>query len=178
MWADRRSSQSTPSGTPPPPGAGRPYSPAPRRGPYPLSGPGALPVRPGLNPRSSSLSLLSTPNASTSSLPAAARLPNGSSLRNEIRKSPGPEVPHPLQVLQNIMGASPRRSIANGSSSTELMQPEELVEDVDFGGLSLQAFVDEKGPDPVRSVDVHSYSAHSIEECMSFPLPLWNDVSL
>jgi hypothetical protein len=69
------------------------------------------------------------------------------------------------------MGAPPRRTRANGESDIEPMQPEEVVEDIDFGGLSLQAFVNGEGQDPVRSVDVHSYSAHSIEECMSIPIP-------
>jgi hypothetical protein len=70
------------------------------------------------------------------------------------------------------MGAPPRRLRANGGANTELIQPEEMVGDVNFGGLSLQAFVDEEEQDPVRSIDVHSYSAHSIEECMSMSLPV------
>jgi hypothetical protein len=166
MWPDRRSSVSTPSGTPPP--HGRPYSPAgaSRRGPYTLSGTGPLPPRPGMNPRNSSVSLLPTPNTSTSSLPATARLPNGSALRNEIRKSPGPDVPNPLHVLQNIIGAPPRRTRLNGGSSTEIIRPEEMVEDVNFEGLSLQAFADGQGQKPVPVGDVRSYSAQSIEECM------------
>jgi hypothetical protein len=61
---------------------------------------------------------------------------------------------------------------ANGGASTELIQPEEMVQDVDFRGLSLQAFVDGEEQDPMRSIDVHSYSARSIEECMSILLPI------
>ncbi|KAF2430077.1 Sac2 family protein [Tothia fuscella] len=157
MWGDR---------TPPSQHANRPYSPAgaSRRGPYSPGGPGPLPPRPGLNPRSSSLSLVSTPNASTANLPASARIPNGSGLRNEIRKSPGPDVPNPLHVLQTIIGAPPRGTKLNEGSNTEIIQPEDLVEDIDFGSLSLQAFAEEEERQIARSKDVHSYSAQSIEE--------------
>lgn len=164
MWAERRSSQSTPSGTPP---QSRPYSPASRRGTYGLGGgPGALPQRPGIHPRTSSLSLTSTPNASTTNLPTPARYQHGSSLRNELR-NPTPEgVPDPLRVLQNIIGVPLKAQVTNGNGEHDSQHPAELVGDIDFSGLSLQAFVDRKGTE--QASDVHSYTVRSIEECMSF----------
>ncbi|RDI82723.1 Apoptosis-inducing factor 1 [Venturia inaequalis] len=156
MFADRRSSLSTPSATPPP----LSRSPASRRGPYTPSGPGPLPPRPGLNPRSSSLSLASTPNASTTNLPTL-RVANGSSLRNEMRRSPPMEVPDPMRVLQSIFGAAPRKQVAGIEGGRRV----ELAEDVDFGGLSLEEFADEK-EDRASSQpsDVHNYTVQSIEQ--------------
>ncbi|KAE9965153.1 hypothetical protein BLS_007817 [Venturia inaequalis] len=156
MFADRRSSLSTPSATPPP----LSRSPASRRGPYAPSGPGPLPPRPGLNPRSSSLSLASTPNASTTNLPTL-RVANGSSLRNEMRRSPPMEVPDPMRVLQSIFGAAPRKQVAGIEGGRRV----ELAEDVDFGGLSLEEFADEK-EDRASSQpsDVHNYTVQSIEQ--------------
>jgi hypothetical protein len=73
-------------------------------------------------------------------------------------------------VLQNIIGAPPRAARVNGGSSTEVIHPEDLVEDVDFGSLSLQAFAEGEGQETVPSEDVHSYSAQSIDECTFFPV--------
>ncbi|KAF2802931.1 Vps52-domain-containing protein [Mytilinidion resinicola] len=154
MWLDRFS---TPSGTPPP--QGRPYSPAPRR-PYNPAGPGPLPQRPGLPDRTSSLSLVS-PNSSTTSLPAGARGPNGAGRRRQ----PPPNVSDPLQVLEGILGAPPRRPVlskGNGSASVPPQKPAELVDDIDFGGLSLHEFAQETTAQELAPV--HTYSAQSVEE--------------
>ncbi|QDS70648.1 hypothetical protein FKW77_000922 [Venturia effusa] len=156
MFADRRSSLSTPSATPPPPSP----SPAGRRGPYAPAGPGPLPPRPGLNPRSSSLSLASTPNASTSNLPTL-RVTNGSSLRNEMRQSPPMEVLDPMRVLESIFGAPSRRQVAGKENG----RPVDLTEDVDFGNLSLEEFADaHEDRGSAQPSDVHSYTVQSIEQ--------------
>ncbi|TLD38826.1 Apoptosis-inducing factor 1 [Venturia nashicola] len=156
MFADHRSSLSTPSATPPP----LSRSPSSRRGPYSASGPGPLPPRPGLNPRSSSLSLASTPNASTTNLPTL-RVTTGSSLRNEMRRSPPMEVPDPMRVLQSIFGAPPRKQMAGNEDG----RPVELAEEVDFGGLSLEEFADKKEErGSTQSIDVHNYTVQSIEQ--------------
>ncbi|KAF2122334.1 Sac2 family protein [Lophiotrema nucula] len=160
MWGlDRLSANSTPSGTPPP--RRDSYSPAPRR-PYPGAGPGPLPLRPGLTPRSSSLNILS-PNSSSTSLPSTQRIPNGSRYR---RQGPTPvNVPEPVDVLESILGGPPRKSaVGKGDDVSQPKKPEEVVEDVDFGGLSLQAFAAADEPQIRHSAPVHTYSAQSVEE--------------
>ncbi|KAF2257830.1 Sac2 family protein [Lojkania enalia] len=164
MWGlDRLSANSTPSGTPPP--RRDSYSPAPRR-PYPAPGPGPLPPRPGLNPRSSSLTLLS-PSSSSINLPSMRRLPNGSGRRRQETGGQSPNVPDPVQVLESILGGPPRRPIATkGDASAERVpkKPEDVVEEIDFGGLSLQDFAAVETPGIRRSSPVHTYSAQSVEE--------------
>ncbi|KIW08757.1 uncharacterized protein PV09_00695 [Verruconis gallopava] len=156
MWADRRLGQSTPSATPP---QSRPYSPASRR-----TGPGPLPPRPSLYSRSSSSSLASTPNASVTSLAPAARQPNGSSLRNEITHPPPDNVPDPLEVLQAIVGKPLSTQADNGSTPDRAWRPDELVEDIDFGELSLEDFLKRDAVGTQQTIDVHSYTVQSIEE--------------
>jgi hypothetical protein len=169
MWGlDRLSAHATPSGTPPPHRDS--YSPAPRR-PYPGGGPGALPPRPGLPTRTSSLSLLNSPaSSSTASLPSTARIPNGSARRRQGTGGPPPlDVPDPLQVLQSILGGPPRKpAIAKGFDAVEAAKrPDEVVEDIDFGGLSLHEFAAAETADTRHSSPVHTYSAQSVEECTS-----------
>ncbi|CAA9960353.1 Vps52 / Sac2 family protein [Pyrenophora teres f. maculata] len=156
MWGlDRLSSYSTPTGTPPP--RHDSYSPAPRRG-YPAP---AQPVRPGLTPRSSSLTPLVSPNASSTSLASSARMPNGGPRRRPTA-GPPPNIPDPVHVLESIMGGPPRSLAAtNGNASGNIMgRPEEVDEDIDFGGLSLHVFAAET-PAPTS---VHTYSPQSVEE--------------
>lgn len=165
MWGlDRLSAHSTPSGTPPP--RRDSYSPAPRRL-HPTDRPAPLPLRPGLNPRSSSLSLIS-PLASTTSLPTAAGIPNGAGRRRPLGGVP-PNVPDPVHVLEGIMGGPPRKPVPLKTSVIGVIpdKPEELDTSIDFGGLSLHEFAAEGTPEPVAS-PVHTYSAQSVEECMCF----------
>ena len=168
MWLDRFSNQNTPSGTPPPRGSS--YSPAPRRS-YAAAGPGPLPPRPSLNPRSSSLSLISAASSS-SSLPSTARLPNGAGRR---RQGPGgvpPNVPDPLQVLETILGGPPRRPVggeAASSAGQAAEKPEHVVDDIDFGGLSLQGFAERSSHEQEPRTPAHTYNAHSVEECIYRP---------
>ncbi|KAF2684014.1 Sac2 family protein [Lentithecium fluviatile CBS 122367] len=160
MWGlDRLSAHSTPSGTPPRRDS---YSPAPRR-PY-AAGPMPLPPRPGINPRSSSLSLVS-PASSTTSLPAGARIPNGAGRRRPLGGAP-PNVPDPLQMLESIMGGPPRKPVASkgGRVGTMPNKPDEIDVDIDFGGLSLRDFAAEAAADTQQSSPVHTYSAQSVEE--------------
>lgn len=164
MWGlDRITANSTPSGTPPM--RRDSYSPAPRR-PYPAPAPGPLPPRPGLTPRSSSLNLLS-PGASTTSLPSTARIPNGAHRQPSVRGRAPASVADPLQVLESILGAPPRNPIQrDGHIGTIPTKPDEVVEDIDFGGLSLQDFAAAETPQRRREEPVHTYSAQSIKECM------------
>jgi hypothetical protein len=133
MWLDRFSAQSSPSASPPPQRSA--YSPAPRRGHYSTSNP-SLPPRPGINPRSSSLSLISS--TSDLNLPISGRLPNGSALSNEIRSRSPNGLQDPRAVLETIVGGPSKKRRADGS--TVAQKPEDIVDDIDFGSLSLEAF--------------------------------------
>jgi len=150
-----------PSATPPP--MQRNYSPVPRRGPY------LQPSRPGLNPRTSSLASLASSQSSIS-LPQNVKALNGSSLKNQL-VNPSPNAPDPLEVLQNIIGAPPRKRRA---SKHELAhkKPTVVVEDIDFGGLSLQDFAEADQSKPMQPSRVNPYSVQSVEECMfMFSMP-------
>ena len=114
----------------------RSYSPAPRRPNHLASGLS----RPPLNPRSSSLtSLVSKANSSTNSLPGTSRLPIGSSLKQSMTAPPDAEAP--ILVLEKIVGASLHKYEESEEEQPHPIQrPEELIEDVDFDGLSLTEF--------------------------------------
>ncbi|KAF2137149.1 uncharacterized protein K452DRAFT_278975 [Aplosporella prunicola CBS 121167] len=156
MWLDRFH-QSTP-----PPQNARSYSPAPTRRPYltPSSGP-ALPPRPGFPPRSSSITLLSSPASSSSSLPPQARLPNASALRFQVSGSPPPDVPDPNKVLELLFDGPPKRNAPEESAE----KPAEIVTDIDFGNLSLEAFAEAgREQQSWQPSHVHTYSTESVEE--------------
>lgn len=138
MWLDRFSGHSTPSGTPP---YNRSYSPSQRGRPTHLS-PGTQPTRPGFSPRSSSLSLAVTPNDSTTSLPGTLRS-NGSTLKQARSISPAQDVADPLVVLNGIIGKpgeAERIQVPSEKQST-VQKPDQLVESIDFGDLSLEGFL-------------------------------------
>ncbi|KAK4904098.1 Vacuolar protein sorting-associated protein 52 [Elasticomyces elasticus] len=141
MWLERfsgQSSQSTPTNTP-----DRLSSPAPRRS-VQLGPSTALPRRPGLAPRTSSL-LASTLVGSSVNLPSAARVTNGTSLKHELASAPGSGVADPFEVLKGILGtgSSAQQGDANGV--------EKDAEEIDFGGLSLEDFAKE---DSEKSTDI------------------------
>ncbi|MCJ1378697.1 hypothetical protein MMC17_001796 [Xylographa soralifera] len=135
MWLDRLSNQPTPSGSPPV-GQNRSFSPAPRRSMH--LAPGSL-ARPGYSPRSSSLSLVSRSNASNTSLPGAARVSNGSTLKQQI--TPPEFVEDPLAILGKILGLSFNADdpINHGTEAGAVpAKPSGFVENIAFNGLSLQ----------------------------------------
>jgi hypothetical protein len=89
-------------------------------------------------------------------------------LRNEIRNPTPDNVADPLDVLQGILGATLKTKTATGDTEGDAGRPAELVEDIDFKGLSLQDFIQQSnGSGNERAPDVHSYTVQSIEECMS-----------
>ncbi|KAI7110736.1 hypothetical protein KC324_g20014, partial [Hortaea werneckii] len=137
MWLERfsgQSSHSTPSASP-----SRALSPGTPRRSVQL-GPSTLPRRPGLNPRTSSLSVASL-DASTESLPAAARIPNGTNLKNELASSPVGDVSDPVEVLESILGAPPPLQDAEAKADIDAVEkPAKIEEDINFGGLSLEEF--------------------------------------
>ncbi len=119
-------------------GPSRSFSPAPPRRSIQL-GPSTLPRRPGLNQRTSSLSAASLAS-STESLPATARIPNGSSLKKELASSQAQDGPDPRKVLEDILGPLRGRETADGRNN--VAKPDTLHEDIDFQGLSLEEFAD------------------------------------
>ena len=133
MWLERFSGQSGPSTAASSPGRS---SPAPRRSIQ--LGPSTLPRRPGLSPRTSSLSVASLYN-STESLPSSAKVPNGSGLKNELSGSAAADVPDPVEVLESILGPLQQGEKENGTYVAN-ERPTELLEDIDFSGLSLEEF--------------------------------------
>ncbi|KAK4554033.1 Vacuolar protein sorting-associated protein 52 [Recurvomyces mirabilis] len=154
MWLERfsgQSSQSSPAATP-----NRSFSPAPRRSIQ--LGPSTLPRRPGLAPRTSSLTAASF-GGSTESLPAAGRIPNGTNLKHELASAPGSDVADPLNVLSSILGR-----LGDGHAEKETLgavkKPNELTSYVEFGSLSLIQFAEGADGDITR--DDHESGKHDI----------------
>ncbi|KAL1957445.1 hypothetical protein VTO42DRAFT_6013 [Malbranchea cinnamomea] len=142
MWLDRLTTHSNASG--PSSTYSRAYSPVGRP-------PSHLQNRPTFSPRSSSLSLSSTPNASTSSLPGTLRHTNGSNLRFDPRKTSATVARDPLEVLETIIGKrSTERSLNSAvgdSTGKPATKPEEFAQSIDFGDLSLEQFVSSRETD-------------------------------
>lgn len=123
MWLERFSTQSrdaTPAATP-----NRTFSPTPRR-------PTAQLRRPGIQPRSSSLSVASLAG-STESLPATARVPNGTNLREQLAGSAA-DVADPLDVVMGIIGPLKQVESDDGPDYAA------MAGTIEFGGLSLEEY--------------------------------------
>lgn len=91
----------------------------------------------------SSLSLALSSNGSNVSLPTTARMPNGSSLRQEHR--PSPNVPDPLNILRTILGNSTKQEGYHNEDEEQRPpnRPPALSTEIDFGGLSLEDYARE-----------------------------------
>lgn len=156
------SNQPTPAASPPL-GPSRSFSPAPRRPTHQVPNPLA---RPGYNPRSSSLSVISRANASTSSLPGNARA-NGSTFKQQITAPASAN--NPLTVLEAIVGSSVsglklREDDPQEDEKPE--KPEELIGAIDFAGLSLQGFAQhDLTPEDFSSGGSLRHMTQSVEEC-------------
>ena len=157
MFLDRFSAHPSPAASPAP--SQRSYSP---RRPGQLS---SAISRSALNPRSSSLtSLVSRANSSSGSLPGSARLTNGSSLRQSTAAPP--HVDDPLQVLERIVGVTLKGKDEEEERAESLDRPQELIESIDFGGLSLQDFVRSVGELSTRLEEgARMEEVQSVEEC-------------
>ncbi|KAJ0422482.1 Sac2 family-domain-containing protein [Aspergillus carlsbadensis] len=161
MWLDRIAGHSTPSG---PQFDSRGPSPIPRRSSSRLS-PNHQNSRPGLSRPGSSLSALVSPNASSTSLPTI-RGPDGPETRQSDAARTPTNVADPLEVLNGII----RRR--NGETKTETVRgpapgakPYKVVDDIDFGGLSLEEFAQktEKPAKPGAS-DIGAQSIQQFEK--------------
>ncbi|KAI1748202.1 Vps52-domain-containing protein [Xylaria castorea] len=135
MWLDRLAGQSpSPASSQPP---SRAYSPAPARSSSGL-GPYLTSQRPGITPRSSSLSLASA-DSSTSSLLASSRRATGSNLRQTTTTYTGPD---PADILATLLaGGSHSSTPASDLSqkSTASITSADLNAVFDFGDLSLNS---------------------------------------
>ncbi|QSS66087.1 Vps52/Sac2 family protein [Histoplasma capsulatum] len=158
MWLDRFSahpSSASGASTPGPRG----YSPARRPQHQQHLGAATQQSRPAFSPRSSSLSvsLTTTPNATSTSLPNTLRQASGSTFHRQNGSKPdqrptGSTAVDPLEVLYGIIGKRPGTeadsdtpTIVHATGTVEATdKPECLVEDIDFGELSLEEFAQQK----------------------------------
>lgn len=163
MWLDRFSGNNTPSNSLPPPSPQiRSYSPAPRRPSHLTPGTSR---RPSYSPRASSPKL-GAGNASKISS-NSTRIPNGSTLKQQIIPS---DLIDPLEILAEVIGKPLPKKQSQSDNGTgqvfgEFQKPTQLVEDVEFKGLSLHEFAsafdgseDEKLAKPINP-------AQTVEEC-------------
>ncbi|PYI36484.1 Vps52-domain-containing protein [Aspergillus indologenus CBS 114.80] len=159
MWLDRIAGHSTPSG---PQVDSRSNSPLPPRRTSSRLSPNIQNNRPGSSRQTSSLSVLLTPSDSTTSLPATAR-GDRSPLRQIAARSRPSDVADPLDVLNGILG----KQNADRDSSPDVdsdSKPAELVEDIDFQGLSLEDFVSKKDePRRIISTDLGAQTVQQFE---------------
>lgn len=152
MWLDRLSSNSTPSGSPPPP-TNRAYPPGARRQSHlgPAGG-----NRPGFSPRSSSLSLAS--NDSTTSLPSSSRN-NASGLKQATAVS---NVPDPLLVLERLLGPEGKGLAGTPKAINGADANEESEFRLDFGGMGLREFL---AQEPATPPPDYAYTPQTADEC-------------
>src|SRR4051812_16499289 len=162
MWLDRRpgSLPGSGTGTPPSQASSRPISPLPRRtsgsrGPYLTS------QRPGGSSaaRGSALSLVS--NDSSSSLLAASKRANGSTLKQSTTVE---DAPDPEAVLAGILGPSSSRSASEDIRHGRRITAEDLDLDFDFGGRDLRELVNSDAQLDVRAAP---HRPQSVEDCRS-----------
>lgn len=160
MWLDRLAGQSS-SPAPSQPGS-RSYSPAPRRTPSGLGPYITSQQRPGVTPRSSSLSLAST-ESSASSLLASSRRANGSTLKESSTIYNGPD---PVDVLNALLGDDKQHATSatnTAANSVSSISPEDLQLEFDFGGLSIRELaLSEEAAVNAAAV----YRPQAAEECM------------
>ncbi|CAG7923664.1 unnamed protein product [Penicillium olsonii] len=158
MWRDRISGQTTPAGA-----NSRNLSPLPRRSSSQLS---PSPYnRPGVTSRTSSTSLLVTPNESTTSLPGTTRGASGSPLKQTSIQRPRPaNVPDPLEVLNGIIGKESQIAKDSPKLLSDLEKPAQLVETVRFDGLSLEDFLEKEEPTPRRKTRDNDINAQTVQQ--------------
>ncbi|EZF74707.1 hypothetical protein H105_03594 [Trichophyton soudanense CBS 452.61] len=124
-----------------------PYSPARRQSQLSAAN---KPGRPSFSPRSSSLSFSPTPNASTTSLPGAARAAANGLSRQPSSAMRNQSYPDPVDVLNGIIGQRRSSSTSGDETASPLEKPDVLCENIDFGGLSLEEFAHQKETQPAR----------------------------
>lgn len=88
-------------------------------------------------------------------------------MRQEI--APPPDLTDPLAILQDIVGKSLQGNNINGTEAGTLDKPVELVEDIDFAGMSLHDLADQEDAASEHQVR----SDQTIEECEYVHLSLY-----
>ncbi|KAL2826786.1 Vps52-domain-containing protein [Aspergillus cavernicola] len=160
MWLDRIAGHSTPSG---PQFDSRGPSPIPQRSSSFLS-PNRQNGRPGLSRPGSSLSALVSPNASTTSLPTVARGPEGSTLKqNAATRNRPSDIADPLEILNGIIQKRNGEHKTDQGSAPET-KPAQLVEDIDFGDLSLEEFAQKAEPTNLANNDIGTQTLQQFEK--------------
>ncbi|KAL4961297.1 Sac2 family-domain-containing protein [Aspergillus stella-maris] len=156
MWLDRIAGHSTPDRGP---------SPIPQRSSSHLS-PNRQNSRPGLSRPGSSLSALVSPSASTTSLPAVPPVPEEYTLKQNATSGKRPSnVADPLEVLNSIIKKQNEGSKTDGSvEEVKSTKPSQLVEDIDFGGLSLEEFAQKPEPNRKASGDAGAQTIQQFEK--------------
>ncbi|KAJ8125230.1 hypothetical protein O1611_g8410 [Lasiodiplodia mahajangana] len=162
MWLDRLAGQSpSPASSQPP---SRTYSPAPARsssglGPYVTSQ-----QRPGITPRSSSLSLASA-DSSTSSQLASTRKATGSNLKQTTTAYAGPD---PVDILATLLGGN---STSAPDISPTSITSDDLNDVFDFGALPLYSLALSDGPQrtgldnpKLQSAEEHEHNKARFED--------------
>ncbi|KAL4929448.1 Sac2 family-domain-containing protein [Aspergillus undulatus] len=156
MWLDRIAGHSTPDRGP---------SPIPQRSSSHLS-PNRQNSRPGLNRPGSSLSALVSPSASTTSLPTVPPVPEEYTLKQNATSGKRPSnVADPLEVLNGIIkkqNATPK--VCSLAEESRSVKPAQLVEDIDFGVLSLEDFVQKPEPNKVARSDIGAQTIQQSEK--------------
>lgn len=154
MWRDRLAGHPGASETSTP---NRQPSPAPRQS---QAGVKNKPIRPPYSSQSSLLSLSSTPNESTNSLPGT--LPQSNKLGGKLGEA---AVKDPRDALESIIGSKPKsRGHNNGDKAVDsLKKPESLIDSIDFGDRSLGEFVQQK--DSLLELSDRQHASQSAQQC-------------
>ncbi|KAJ5106463.1 Vps52/Sac2, partial [Penicillium angulare] len=157
MWRDRISGQLTPSGANRNPSLPRRSSSQLSQSPYN--------ARPNAAARASSTSLLVSANDSTASLPGTARSPNGQGVRQTSAQRPRPAVvPDPLEVLNGIIRKEAQDKDVPQLGTKSFSRPLELLETIEFDGLSLEEFLATKEQKPTRKSPSSDVNAQTIQQ--------------
>jgi len=92
-------------------------------------------------------------------------------LKNQLAQSPSEDTLDPLEALGTILGVTlkePEVTVeANDQGEEEqdtTVRPKELAQNINFGTLSLEDFIEQNAPHHARRA--HTYSLPSVEECM------------
>lgn len=124
------------------------------------------PARPLFSPRSSSLGISSDTNASTVLSPGLVHQgQTNSTMAKQPPRTNSVVVRDPLEVLQAVLGK--REGYFNGHEKTEpkkaagVSRPKELVDEIYFGDLSLEEFVEKKWEEERQE----SLETLTIEQC-------------
>ncbi|KAL4975116.1 Sac2 family-domain-containing protein [Aspergillus desertorum] len=154
MWLDRIAGHSTPD---------RALSPIPQRSSN--ISPNRQNGRPGLSRPGSSLSALVSPSASTTSLPTVARVPEELALKQNATGTRPPNVADPLEVLARIIK---KQNVEYGTQKFDQgptpAKPAQLMEDIDFGNLSLEDFMQKPEPNRIMQSDVSAQTIQQFEK--------------